>query len=112
MAILESVPVWFIDELRPVIVVNVRLVMLSKVPELLKVVTPEKVAVEEAVADMVPSLVSVVIADSVAVVGSVKVAPELLVKVVGLKFRVEPDAKFIAPELVNVPPVTATVPVD
>ena len=85
--------------------------MLSRVPVLLKVVTPEKVTVELLAAVIVPALVRVVMLDNVAVVGRVIVAPELLVRVVGLKDKVPPDAKVMAPELVNVPPVTVKVEV-
>ena len=41
------------------------------------------------------------ILERVAVAGKGKVFPESLVKVVGLKFKVEPDAKVNAPELVT-----------
>ena len=79
---------------------------------LVNVAMPEKVADEPSPPDIVPALVRVVMLESVAVFGRVKVAPELLVKVVGLKFNVALDAKFTVPELVNVPPVVVTVPVD
>jgi len=70
----------------------------------LKVVAAEKVTVELLTlpVEIVPSLVRVVILDRVEVNGKVKVAPELLVKVVGLKDKVPVLGKVMFPELVTV----------
>ena len=68
---------------------------------LLKVVIVRIPTDESLAPEIVPLLVTVVILEIVAVVGSEKVAPALLVKVYGLKVKVVPDAKFIAPEFVT-----------
>ena len=77
--------------------------MLSKVPVLLKVAAAEIVTVELFGAEIVPALVRVVILERVDVVGKVIVAPELLVRVVGLIVKVPVFGKVMVPELVTVP---------
>ena len=73
------------------------------VPEFVKVVTAETVAVELLIPEIVPALVRVVMLERVEVVGRVIVAPELLVRVVGLMVGVAPVAKAMVPEFVIVP---------
>lgn len=84
----------------PVIVVVSGSVMMPELL-LLKVVIVKIPRDESLAPEIVPSFVSVEILEIVEVVGSEKVAPALLVKVYGLKVKVVPDAKFMAPEFVT-----------
>lgn len=99
----DMVPVFVKVDKFPIVMVAV--VGSVSVPELAtvpKFPIPEMVTLASLADDIVPALVRFVMLESVAVGGRGKVAPALLLNVVGLKFKVEPAAKVKAPELVTI----------